>query len=85
MAGFVYILCATMSFACFYMLRRGYLQNRFKLLFWSSLGFLGFAMNNVLLFLDQVVIQDYDLSVVRTIPALIGVVTLLYGLISDTV
>ena len=74
-----------MSFACFYMLRRGYQRNRFKLLFWSSIGFLGFAVNNILLFLDQVVIQEYDLSVVRTIPALIGVVTLLYGLISDTV
>lgn len=85
MAGVVYILCALMSFACFYMLRRGYLQNRFKLLFWSSLGFLGFALNNILLFVDQVIITDVDLSVLRTIPALIGVVTLLYGLITDTV
>jgi hypothetical protein len=67
------------------MLREGYKKNRFKLLFWSSLGFLGFALNNILLFLDQVVIANYDLSVIRTVPALIGVVTLLYGLISDTV
>jgi len=85
MAGFVYMLCAAMSFACFFMLRRGYQRNRFKLLFWSSLGFLGFAFNNVLLFLDQVVIVQYDLSVVRTVPALIGVITLVYGLITDTV
>lgn len=85
MAGFVYILCAIMSFACYYMLAQGYKKNRFKLLFWSSLGFLGFALNNILLFVDQVIITDYDLSVIRTVPALIGVVTLLYGLISDTV
>ncbi len=85
MAGFVYILCAFMSFACYYMLSSGYKRNRFKLLFWSSLGFLGFALNNVLLFVDQVIIIDYDLSVIRTIPALVGVVVLLYGLISDTV
>lgn len=85
MAGIVYILCAVLSFTCSIMLYRGFRQNRFRLLFWSSLGFLGFGLNNVLLFMDMMVVSNIDLSVVRTIPALVGMMTLVYGLISDTV
>lgn len=85
MGAAVYIACAILSFACAYLLYRGYAQNRFKLLFWASLGFFGFAVNNVLLFADHFVIHGHDLSVVRTIPAFVGMITLLYGLISDTV
>lgn len=85
MAAAVYLACAFLSFACAFLLYRGYSQNKFRLLFWSSLGFLGFALNNVLLFTDQYLIPQHDLSVIRTIPAFIGMITLLYGLISETV
>ncbi len=85
MAAVVYITCAILSFACAYLLYRGYSENKFRMLFWASLGFLGFAMNNVLLFLDQYVIHGHDLSVIRTIPAFIGMITLIYGLVSETV
>jgi hypothetical protein len=85
MAGVVYILCAILSFACAYLLYRGYRENQFRLLFWSSLGFLGFALNNVLLHIDSITGQTLDLSVIRLIPALLGMITLLYGLISETV
>lgn len=86
MAAVVYIACAILSFACAYLLYRGFRQNQFKLLFWSSLGFVGFAMNNVLLLVDsQFPVEMLDLSVVRLIPGLIGMVLLLYGLISETV
>ncbi|MES2526967.1 MAG: DUF5985 family protein [Bdellovibrionota bacterium] len=85
MAAVVYISCAFLSFACAYLLYRGYTQNKFRLLFWSSLGFLGFAVNNVILFMDRYVIHDHDLSVIRTIPAFIGMIVLVYGLISETV
>ncbi len=85
MAAVVYISCALLSFACAFLLYRGYSENKFRLLFWSSLGFLGFAINNVILFLDRYVIHGHDLSVIRTIPAFIGMIVLLYGLISETV
>lgn len=85
MAAAVYIACAILSFACAYLLYRGYSANRFKLLFWSSLGFLGFALNNTLLFADHYLIPQYDLSVIRTIPAFVGMLVLLYGLISESV
>lgn len=86
MAGLVYIACAFLSFSCTVMLWKAYNKNNFRLLFWSSIGFFGFAVNNVLLFVDMILLTDLvDLSVIRTIPALVGMVLLIYGLIMDTV
>ncbi len=85
MAGIVYILCAVLSFSCSLMLMRGYRKNKFRLLLWSAIGFCGFTLNNVLLFVDIILIPETDLAVIRTIPALIGVVVMIYGLIEETV
>lgn len=84
MAAVVYILCTILSVACAFLLYRGYKANGFRLLFWSSLGFVGFALNNSLLLVDQFLVPDHDLSVVRTVPAFIGMLVLIYGLISET-
>ncbi len=84
MAAVVYILCMFLSFMCFVLLYKGYQQNKFRLLFWSAWGFLGFALNNLLLFIDLIVIPNgADLSLVRTVPALIGMSTLVYGLVTE--
>lgn len=86
MAAIVYIASAVLSLACAYLLYRGYRENHIRLLFWSSLGFLGFVGNNVLLFIDSFYpVEVLDLSVIRLIPALMGMIILLYGLISETV
>jgi len=85
MVGIVYILCAVLSLSCAALLFIGYRKNKFSLLFWSSIGFFGFALNNTLLFVDVVLIPQTDLSIIRTIPALIGMVVMVYGLISDSV
>ena len=84
MVGAVYILCALLSLACSFMLFRGYKQTGFRLLFWSCFGFLGFALNNVMLFLDVFVISSVSLSTWRTLPALVGMTIMVYGLISET-
>lgn len=84
MAGAVYILCAVMSLTCSILLIKGYSQNKFRLLFWSSIGFLGFALNNILLFVDLILIPGYDLTVLRTLPALAGMILLIHGLITDS-
>jgi hypothetical protein len=55
-----------------------------RLLLWTGLCFSGLFVNNVLLFLDLVVITDVDLSLARTVSALIAVLVLLYGLIWET-
>ena len=83
MASLVYLLCAITSLICASLLLRSYLANRTPLLFWSSLCFIGLAMNNILLFIDLVIVPTIDLSLYRTLCALIGVVVLVFGLIWD--
>ena len=85
MVGIVYILCAVLSLSCAVLLFTGYRKNKFSLLLWSSIGFFGFALNNALLFVDIVLIPQTDLSIIRTVPALVGMVVMVYGLISDSV
>jgi hypothetical protein len=81
MATVIYVLCALTSAGCAVLLFRAYRRMGVPLLFWSGLCFVGLAFNNVVLVLDERVLPDYDLSVWRTLPALAGVGSLLYGLI----
>lgn len=81
MAESVYLLCAVTSLLCAGLLLRSYLNNRTQLLFWSSLCFLGLAVNNTLLFIDLVLVPAVDLSIYRALSALIAIALLLFGLI----
>ena len=83
MAGAIYILCTLTSLTCAVLLLRGYRQNRVRLLFWSGLCFLGLALNNALLFVDKQILPDVNLFLVRSLPTLVGLALLLYGLIWD--
>jgi hypothetical protein len=80
-AHIVYALCALTSVSCMWLLLRAYRRTRMQLLFWSGLAFLSFALANVILFLDLAVWTSRDLSLVRSIPTLAGVILMLYGLI----
>ena len=80
----VYALCAITSGACAWLLLRGYLRKRVRLLLWSGLCFAGLTINNILLFIDVRVLPDVDLSVWRTIPAVIAVIVLVIGLVWET-
>jgi hypothetical protein len=66
------------------LLLRAYARSRVRLLFWSGLCFTGLALNNALLFIDLIVLPQRDLLLLRSIPALIGLLLLIYGLIWDT-
>jgi hypothetical protein len=81
MAVIVYALCAITSLACALLLLRGYRQSGVRLLLWSGLCFCGLALNNLLLLIDTQVVPEIDLSTVRTLPAVVGLMLLLYGLI----
>ena len=83
MALVVYSLCAITSLICGALLLRSYLSNRTPLLFWSSLCFVGLAINNLLLFVDLVVVPTVDLSLYRALSALLALGLLLFGLIWD--
>jgi hypothetical protein len=84
MAGIIFILCALTSLTCSVLLFRAFWRGKTRLLMWSGLCFLGLALNNALLYVDVLVVPNIDLSVVRTIPALVGIICLIYGLIMDT-
>lgn len=83
MAYVVYVLCALTSVACAVLLLRGYREQRVKLLLWSGLCFAGFAIGNLLLLVDVIVGDAYDMSLIRSLPVLGGLAILLYGLVVE--
>ena len=84
MAETVFVLCGLASLACAILLWRGYLRHRTRLLLWSSLCFVGLGINNGLLVVDKIVYPEIDLSSIRSLAALAGLLLLLYGLIWDS-
>jgi hypothetical protein len=86
MAEAVYVLCALTAAACAALLLRGYRASGHRLLFWSGLCFVLLFINNVLLVLDKVIYPgpQLDLSLVRSFVSLVGVGTLLFGLIWES-
>jgi hypothetical protein len=84
MAETIYLLCAIASVACAVLLLKGYRSNRTRLLLWSGFCFIGLAMNNILLFVDLVLVPGVDLRSVRGGVALAGVWVLLFGMIWDS-
>lgn len=85
MAETVYALCAATSVACAMLLLRGYRVHRTRLLLWSGLCFVLLTINNILLFVDLILVPDaIDLSLWRSASALAGVSLLLYSLIWES-
>lgn len=78
----VYILCMITSLVAMWLLLRSYRRNRSRLLLWSAAAFVAFALNNLFLFFDLVVLPaSIDLRPVRAFTALVGVAILLYAFI----
>ncbi len=83
MATAVYVLCALTSLTAATLLARAWVVSRTRLLLWSSAGFVLLAANNVILFVDKVVVTEIDLSVVRGATGLAGLALLLFGLLEE--
>ena len=83
MSEAIYVLCALTSLACSWLLMKGYRRSGHRLLFWSSLCFVGLTLNNLLLIFDKLVFPDIDLLLLRNVSALISMLLLLYGLIYE--
>lgn len=83
MSGVIYSLCAATSAVCAGLLLIAYRRDRYRLLLWSGLCFVGLALNNTILVLDKIVWVEVDLSLWRLTVALIAMIILLYGLIWD--
>ena len=85
MEGVVYVLSAATCLACAGLLWRGWRRSGVRLLLWTFLCFVGLALNNAFVFIDLVLIPGRDLSLMRNLPALIGLFLLLYGMIWERV
>jgi hypothetical protein len=79
----LYALAVLSSLSCTVLLFRGYARRRIRLLMWSGICFAGLTINNVALFLDLVIFPEVDLRLARLVPALAGMMFLLYGFIWD--
>lgn len=81
MATVVYAICTLASLTCAGLLLRGWLRTRAALLGYTGVGFVGIAANNVLLLFDESMLASQDLSTWRALPALLGTMVLIFGLI----
>ena len=84
LAEAIYLLCATTSLASATMLLRHYRRRKTRLLFWSFIGFVGLAANNVLVYVDLAMFPEFDLSLPRSAVGAAGMVALVYGLVWET-
>ena len=66
------------------MLLRHYRRRKTRLLLWSFVGFVALAANNVLVYVDLAVFPTFDLSLPRSAIGAVGMVALVYGLVSET-
>jgi hypothetical protein len=80
-ASFIYLLCLLTSVVSAALLVRSYRRSRTRLLLWSAACFGLFALNNLLIVLDILVLPRLDLGILRTSCTLAAVATLLYGFI----
>jgi hypothetical protein len=80
----IYVLCAVASIACAVLLLRGYAQSRVRLLLWSGLCFVGFALNNVLLVLAPWFSPGWDSLPVRDLVGMLSAALLVFGLVWES-
>lgn len=80
----IYLLCAATSLIAAVLLLRQYASRRTPLLLWSCVGFLGLAVNNVLVYVDFDVMPLVDLSLARSLAGAIAMIALVYGLIRES-
>lgn len=81
----IYLLCGATSLVAAFLLMRQYRSSRTALLLWSTVGFAGLAVNNVLVYVDLVLVAGPgDLTTPRAAVGAGAMLALLYGLIQET-
>ena len=77
----LFLFAALTSFGCMVLLFRGYARTGLRLLLWGALCFIFLTANNVLLFVDNIMVPEIDLRPYRLLAALVGIGCLLYAFI----
>jgi hypothetical protein len=81
----IYLLCLVTSAGCAYLLVRSYRETRTRLLLWSALCFVLLALNNLLVFIDLVLLPvTIDLIPLRQLASLAAVGVLLFGFVWES-
>jgi Na+/melibiose symporter-like transporter len=81
----LFLLAVLTSLGCTLLLYRGYRNTRLRILLWSALCFVCLTVNNLLVFVDLILLPEtVDLRVLRHSVALTGMAFLLYGFIRDS-
>lgn len=81
MAELVYLLCASTSLLCTVLLTRAFKLHRTRLLLGGTLCFAGLTVNNVLLFIDLIVVPNVDLEPWRLLVAISAMLVLIVSLV----
>lgn len=81
MAFVVDALALLTSLVCAVLLLRAWSKSRVFLLLWSGVAFVCFTLNNLGLLVDLYLTPGIDLSLLRTLPSLVGIMALLGTLI----
>lgn len=84
MKGLVLILCAVTALVCAVLLIRGYRRTGTRLLLLCGLFFVSLTLENVLVFIDIIMVPHVDLFLFRTSLAFVGMIFLLVGLIWES-
>ena len=76
--------CAATCLLSATLLLRAFFRLHERLLLWNGICFVGLMLENVMLYIDVVVVPDVDFSLWRKLPGLVGLIVLLFGLIWDS-
>jgi hypothetical protein len=77
----IYGLCLAASAGCAGLLGRAYLRTGTRLLLWTAISFCFFALNNLVLVVDMLLLPDLDLWAWRQASAGAGLAVLLFGFV----
>jgi hypothetical protein len=77
----VYSLCLLAGGVCAFLLLSTWWRSRTRLLFWTAMGFVALAVNNLFLVADLVLFPSIDLWPWRQAASAVAVGVLLYGFI----
>ncbi|WP_293677668.1 DUF5985 family protein [uncultured Phenylobacterium sp.] len=77
----IYGLCLAASASCAALLGRAYLRSRMRLLLWTAVAFCFFALNNLALVVDMLLLPGVDLWVWRQAAAGAGLAVLIFGFV----
>lgn len=77
----IYGLCLAASVSCAALLGRAYLRSRTRLLLWTAVSFCFFALNNLALVVDMLIVPQIDLWTWRQAAAGAGLGVLIIGFV----